>query len=161
MRIVNDASEPGELTNCQRRGDKSGQRKKANDEEAPTSCHREGPVTTAKENQRARGTHELSGPNGWRGQVRRAKASERATYVLSRKAEGQSGERMKANGKGALTLCRAQTEERVGTAKESQPARGTHELSNSGSDNIRTAKESRQARGTHVQALSSTEGGTT
>jgi|SRR6267142_5018889 len=67
----------------------------------------EGQVTTVKESQRARGTHELSSPEGG-GQVRTAKPSKRArdTHVLS--------------SKGGVTVM---------SAKESQRARGTHSLS--------------------------------
>ena len=97
--------------------------------------------------------------------VLRKKESRRArgTHVLSSKSEGQSGERMKTRGQGALTLCRAQTEERVRN-QDSERKLASEEYSRTSSSrrgNIRTAKASRRARGTHVQALSSTQGGTT
>jgi hypothetical protein len=93
----------------------------------------------------------------------------------------KSGHRQKPSAQGALTLCRAQREDQVKLLKETERARGTHELLSAqggssqdternqaheghsqtvkctGDGQDKTLKESKYARGTH--RLSSTQGG--
>jgi hypothetical protein len=87
-------------------------------------------VRTPKESQAARGTHVLSSAEQGIGQdSERKPASEGHSRTVERRARDWLGRRNKASHRRALTVCRAQSEGLVRTAKASQLARGTHILS--------------------------------
>jgi hypothetical protein len=86
-------------------------------------------VRTPKVSHPARGTHVLSSTERGAGQdSERWPASERHSPTVECRVRNCSEQRKKASQRGALTSCRAQSEGLVRTAKEGQPARGTHVL---------------------------------
>jgi hypothetical protein len=112
-------------------------------------------VRIAKESQPARNTHELSGAErGTDQDSERKPASGGDSLPVERRARDWSGQRKKVNLRGALTLCRAQSEELVRTAKECQLARDTHVLSGAGEGLVSTAKERKRGGLTFCQAQS-------
>jgi hypothetical protein len=111
--------------------DWSGQQNNANQRGGLTFCRAQsdGLVRTATESQPARGTHPLSGAERGTGQdSERKPASDGHSRTVEHRARSWSGQRKKASQRGAFTFCRAQNEGLVRTAKESQPASGTHFL---------------------------------
>ena len=109
----------------------------------------------------SRDTHKLSSPEGekW-DQVRTAKASEPGvlTSCGGKRRDRQVSEKTLERGHSLSVKRRRRNEsgQRIKPASEGH-SRTFEQLR----DNIRTEKETRRVRGTHVQALSSTDGGTT
>jgi hypothetical protein len=125
------ASEEHSRTIQRRARDSSGQLKKASQRGALTSwpVHNDGLVRTAKENQPARVTHQLSSAERQtRQDSERKPASGEHLLPVECRARNWSGRQNKAGKRGALTNCQAQTDGLVRTAKKRRPAKGTHSL---------------------------------
>jgi hypothetical protein len=80
-----------------------------------------------KESELARGTHSLERTEPWRSEDRERKRAI-GTHFLRAPSVGQVRTRGKASERGALTDWRGQCDDQVRTRKESEWARGTHEL---------------------------------
>jgi hypothetical protein len=131
-KLRNKAWRPGALTSCRVQGRQDSKIKPSSEGHLLSVERRARELSgQQKESQLTRDTHVLC--NAERGSRQRSKIkSTNEGHSLSgeRRAGESSGQRTIANERGALTLCRAQSEGVVRTAKWNQQVRGTHHLSN-------------------------------